>query len=157
VRGQSFWLLRREAGGHEITANTLRAYSLSLRKIKEAFRDKRLSELRLHLENWLLRAEGADSSKIVSLGVLRILFKEAIREELIKEDPTKQIKPLKVRGIVRGVFAARRRPTQSRGRAAERVTGANRFGSPVQSGLWMQGTPCPNCQIRVCRCCCSRA
>ena len=39
------------------------------------------------------------------LGVLRILFKEAMREELIKEDPTKQIEPLKVKGLMRGIFS----------------------------------------------------
>jgi integrase len=104
-RGACRWLLRREAGGHEITENTLRVYRLALKKIKEFFGEKRLTEIRLYdLEGWLLRLECADSSKMGILGVLRILFKEALREELVKEDPTKQIEPLKVKQLARGVF-----------------------------------------------------
>lgn len=33
IRGECRWLLRREAGGHEITENTLRVYRLALKKI----------------------------------------------------------------------------------------------------------------------------
>jgi integrase len=104
-RGACFWLLRREAGGHEITDNTLKVYRHALLQILTAFGEKRLSEIRLHdLETWVLRLTCADSSKMGILGVLRILFKEAVREELLKEDPTKQIEPLKVKRLERGVF-----------------------------------------------------
>lgn len=48
MRGECRWLLRREAGGHEITENTLRVYSLALKKINKAFGDKRLTEIRLY-------------------------------------------------------------------------------------------------------------
>ena len=100
------WLLRRQAGGHEITENTLIVYRQALKRIKETFGEKRLTDIRLFdLEGWILRLPCADSSKMSVLGVLRILFKEAMREELIKEDPTKQIEPLKVKQLTRGVFS----------------------------------------------------
>jgi site-specific recombinase XerD len=99
------WLLRREAGGHAITENTLKVYRHALTQILKAFGEKRLTEIRLYdLEGWLLRPDCADNSKMGVRGVLRILFKEAVREELLKEDPTKQIESLKVRKLERGVF-----------------------------------------------------
>jgi len=105
VRGECRWLLRREAGGHEITENTLKIYRHALAMIVKAFGEKRLSDIRLFdLEGWILRLDIASSTKSIVLGVMRILFKEAVREELIKEDPTKQLEPLKVKRLERGVF-----------------------------------------------------
>ena len=105
-RGACRWILRREAGGHELTDNTLKVYLHALAQIKKAFGEKRLSEIRLKdLEIWILGLTCASSTRSIVLGVLRILFKEAMREELIKEDPTKQIEPLKIKRLVRGVFS----------------------------------------------------
>lgn len=105
-RGACRWIQRREAGGHELTDNTLRVYRHALAQIKKPFGAKRLSEIRLKdLEIWILGLSCASSTKSVILGVLRILFKEAVREELIKEDPTKQLEPLKIKRQVRGVFS----------------------------------------------------
>ncbi len=104
-RGACRWIQRREAGGHELTENTLKVYRHALGMIKKAFGARRLSEIRLKdLEIWILGLGCASSTKSVVMSVLRVLLREAVRDELIKEDPTKQLEPLKIKRMVRGVF-----------------------------------------------------
>ena len=104
-RGACRWIQRREAGGHELTENTLKVYRHALGMIKKAFGARRLSEIRLKdLEIWILGLGCASSTKSVVMSVLRVLLREAVRDELITYEPTKQLEPLKIKRMVRGVF-----------------------------------------------------